>query len=156
MFSKHLLINLSPQKICQKFAQFELWRAPDSIIKTFSKWDKHTLALIKNDNKIVWGNLEIPFLSWVIFNIVFSHEKTGNNSDQNEVSQKGNINRKKASCGFFPKPQIFKLQQVLKFNDICLIWSSPKINLETNFSKFGERQFFSIGTAVNIWHSFTC
>ena len=85
-----------------------------------------------------------------IFNIVFSHEKTGNNSDQNEVFQKGNINRKKASCGFFPEHQIFKLQQVLKFNDICVIWSSPKINLERNFFKFGERQFFSVGTAVNI------
>ena len=31
-------------------------------------------------------------------------------------------------------PLIFKLQQeVRKFNDICVSWSSPKIDLVTNF-----------------------
>ena len=35
---------------------------------------------------------------------------------------------------FAPRPLIFKLQQeVLKFNDICVSWSSPKTDLETNF-----------------------
>ena len=35
-----VLINLSPQKICQKFAQFEIRR----VINIFSNWDKHTLV----------------------------------------------------------------------------------------------------------------
>ena len=34
------------------------------------------------------------------------------------------------------RPLIFKLQQeVLKFSDICVSWSSPKTDLETNFLK---------------------
>ena len=37
---------------------------------------------------------------------------------------------------FVPRPLIFKLhQKVLKFNDLCVSWSSPNTDLETNFSK---------------------
>ena len=40
----------------------------------------------------------------------------------------------KAKHSFVPRPLIFKLQQeVLKFNDICVGWSSPKTDLVTNF-----------------------
>ena len=40
---------------------------------------------------------------------------------------------KKATHGFAPRPLIFKLQQeTLKFNDICVSWSSAKTNLETS------------------------
>ena len=49
---------------------------------------------------------------------------------------------------FAPRSLIFKMQQnVWKFNNICVSWSSPKPNLEMNFSilerfeKFWERQF---------------
>ena len=52
----------SPQNTCQKFALFELRRAPDSVINIFSKWDKRTLVVIINDYKTELGNLEIPFL----------------------------------------------------------------------------------------------
>ena len=61
-----------------------------------------------------------------------------------------NKNNRKATQRFAPRSLIFKLQQeVRKFNDICVGWSPPKTDLETNFfrlrkSKFGERQFFSI------------
>ena len=35
---------------------------------------------------------------------------------------------------FSPRPLILELQQkVLKFSDMCVSWSSPKIDLETNF-----------------------
>ena len=35
---------------------------------------------------------------------------------------------------FLPRPLILELQQiVLKFSDMCVSWSSPKIDLETNF-----------------------
>ena len=53
---------------------------------------------------------------------------------------------------FFPKTLNFNLQQeVLKFSDICMGWSSPKTELEKNFfqlgkSKFRECQLSSIGT----------
>ena len=43
------------------------------------------------------------------------------NSFQNE-------NKGKATQNFAPRPLIFKLQQeVLKFNDIFVSWSSPKL-----------------------------
>ena len=45
-----------------------------------------------------------------------------------------NWNNRKIKHNFAPRPLIFKLQQeVLKFNDICVSWSSPKTDLLTNF-----------------------
>ena len=44
-----------------------------------------------------------------------------------------------------PKPLIFKLQQeVLKFNDIFVSWSSPKTDLETNFLNPENRSFENV------------
>ena len=46
-----------------------------------------------------------------------------------------NKNDRKATHSFAPRSRIFKLQQeVLKFNDMRMSWSSPKIDLNTNFS----------------------
>ena len=43
------------------------------------------------------------------------------NSFQNE-------NKRKATHSFAPRHLIFKLQEdILKFNDICVSWSSPKL-----------------------------
>ena len=40
-----------------------------------------------------------------------------------------NENNRKATHSFAPRHLIFKLQQdVLKFNDICMSWSSPKLS----------------------------
>ena len=51
------------------------------------------------------------------------------------------VNRKSLTR-FFSKPMIFKLQQgVLKSNDICVSWSLPKTDLQTNFFKFGKSKF---------------
>ena len=44
------------------------------------------------------------------------------NSFQNEKNRK-------ATQRFAPRPLIFKLQQVLKFNDIILSWNSPKLTM---------------------------
>ena len=45
-----------------------------------------------------------------------------------------NKNNRKATHRSAPRPLILKLQQeVLKFNDICVSWSSPKTDLVTNF-----------------------
>ena len=45
-----------------------------------------------------------------------------------------NYNNRIATHSFAHKPLIFKLQQeVLRFNDTCVNWSSTKNDLETNF-----------------------
>ena len=43
-------------------------------------------------------------------------------------------NNRKDTHSFVARPLIFKLpQEVLKFNDIRVSWSSPKTELEANF-----------------------
>ena len=45
-----------------------------------------------------------------------------------------NYNNKKTTYAFAPRPLNFKMQQeVLKLNDICMSWRSPKTDLEKNF-----------------------
>ena len=57
-----------------------------------------------------------------------------------------NKNNRKATHNFASRPLIFKLQQeVWKFNDICVSWSSPKTDLETNFLTL-EKQSFEYAT----------
>ena len=56
-----------------------------------------------------------------------------------------NSNNGKVTHSFAPRPLIFKLQQeVLKFDDICVNWSSPKTDLETNFLNLENRSFESV------------
>ena len=53
-----------------------------------------------------------------------------------------NKNIRKATHSFAPRPLNFKLQQkVLKFNDICVNWSSPKPDLETKFLNLENQSF---------------
>ena len=119
------------------------------------KWDKCTLAVIINDFKTVWENLETLFLSWVIFNKIFSLEKSRHNFVKNEISQERNINLKKL---FFSRPLGFKLtKEVLQFNDVYTGWSPTKTDLETKFSNLEnwECQFLSVETlSADIWYSF--
>ena len=64
------------------------------------------------------------------------------NSFQNE-------NKEKATHSFAPRPLIFKLQQeVLKFNDICVSWSSPKTDVATNFLNPENRSFENVSTVT--------
>ena len=45
-----------------------------------------------------------------------------------------NLNNRKATHSFAPRPLIFKFQEeVLKLNNIYVSWSSSKIDLVTNF-----------------------
>ena len=56
-----------------------------------------------------------------------------------------NGNNGKATHGFAPRTLIFKLQQdVLKFNNICVSWSSLQTDLETNFLNPENRRFENI------------
>ena len=51
----------------------------------------------------------------------------------------------KVTHSFVSRPLIFKLQQeVLKFNDIYVSWSSPKTNLVTNFLSLENRSFENV------------
>ena len=60
-----------------------------------------------------------------------------------------NQNNRKATHSFAPRPLIFKLQQeVLKFNNICVSWSSLKTDLGTNFLNLEKHQFFSVVTTL--------
>ena len=54
-----------------------------------------------------------------------------------------NYNNRKAAHSFAPRRLIFKLQQgVLKFNDICMSWNSPKPDLVTKKQKI--ENFFEV------------
>ena len=56
-----------------------------------------------------------------------------------------NENNRKATHSFAPRPLIFKLQQeVLKFNDICVSWSSPKTDLVTNLLNLENRSLENV------------
>ena len=51
-----------------------------------------------------------------------------------------NKNNRKTTHSFAARLLIFKLQQeVWKFNDICMSWSRPKTDLETNFLNLKNR-----------------
>ena len=54
-------------------------------------------------------------------------------------------NNRKAKHAFASRPLIFKLkQEVLKFIDICMSLSFPKIDLETNFLNLENRSFENV------------
>ena len=56
-----------------------------------------------------------------------------------------NRNIRKATHYFAPRPLIFKLEkEVLKFNDNCVSFSSPKTVLETDFLNLENRSFENV------------
>ena len=56
-----------------------------------------------------------------------------------------NKNDRKATYSFAPRPRVFKFQQeVLKFNDICVSWSSPKANLDKKILNLENRSFENV------------
>ena len=53
-----------------------------------------------------------------------------------------NKNNRKVTHAFASRPLIFTLQQeVWKFSDICVSWTFPKTDLETNFLNLENRSF---------------
>ena len=59
-----------------------------------------------------------------------------------------NWNNRKATHSFAPRPLSFKLpQEVLKFNDICVSWSSQKTDLVINFLNLENRSFENIDSS---------
>ena len=53
-------------------------------------------------------------------------------------------NNRKTTHSFAPRPLIKLQQEVLKFNDICVSWSSPKADLERNFLNLENRSFENV------------
>ena len=52
---------------------------------------------------------------------------------------------RRATHSFAPRPLIFMLlQEVLKFIDICVSWSSPKTELVTNFLNLEKQSFENV------------
>ena len=53
-----------------------------------------------------------------------------------------NKNNRKVTQSFAPRPLIFRLQQELqKFNNICVSWSSPKTDLGDELFKLIKSKF---------------
>ena len=116
---------------------------------------KHRVHLSKS----VYGISHFRFCLVFIKVINFSSTKSMGSLKHHNSFQ--NKNNRKASQSFAPRPLIFELQQeVWKFNDICMSWSSIKTDLEMNFFNLENRSFgyvtFPISNfKVNIWHYFT-
>ena len=65
-------------------------------------------------------------------------------------------NNRKVSHSFTVRLLIFKLQRnVWKFNDICVSWSSPKTDLETNFLNLGGACFLEVCSKFSIFKHLT-
>ena len=69
-----------------------------------------------------------------LLNFIFCLAKIMNSLILKRHNSFQNKNDRKATYSFAPRPVIFKLgQEVSKFNNICLSWSSPNTDLWTNF-----------------------
>ena len=66
------------------------------------------------------------------------------------------LNNEKATNSFTHRPLLFKFQQeVWKFNDICVSWSSPKPDLETNCLNLENRNFENVSFCTWLYFSFS-
>ena len=89
------------------------------------------------------------FLGEISIIIILICQKLGTVGPVQQKIKLPSSNRK-ATHSFTPRPLIFKLQEdILKLNDICVSWISPKTGLVRNSfklrkSEFWERQIFSI------------
>ena len=73
-----------------------------------------------------------------LLNFIFLFKKKHGLFDFKTSQFLKNENNRKATHSIALRPLSFKLQQeVRKFNDICVSWSSPKIDLETSFLNLG-------------------
>ena len=110
-----------------------------SILDSYMNWNTSFVSL-----KVCGG---FSIFNSVSFLVVYIFEQNALNLWLHSFQ---NQNRKNTHS-FDLRPLDFKLQQALKFNNICVSWSSQKIDLETNFfklkiSKFQVCHFFSIVT----------
>ena len=120
-----------------KFALFFLSQAPTHHRFTFNSQflfkRKHMVHL----SKTVWGISHFWF-RLVFFKLyIFFSTKSMDSLTLKRHNSFQNKNIRKDTHSFAPRPLVFKLQQeVWKFNDTYVSWSSLKTDLETNFLNF--------------------
>ena len=106
------------------------------IRNSYMSWG-HMVHLSKTVCGIFHLRLRFVFIKFIFFSTKSMDSLTlkCHNSFQNK-------NNWKATQSFDPRPLTFQLQQeVWKFNDICMSWSSLKTALETNFLNLENRSF---------------
>ena len=117
---------------------------------------KHRVCL----SKFMCGIFHFQFRIVFFFYFYFCSTKCMNSLTLKRPNSFQNWNIIKVKYIFTPGLLTFKLQQeVLKFSDICVSWSSPKTELVINFLKPENRIFDNILSQYNFWvnicHSFT-
>ena len=137
MLKKFLLDKINGSKN----ALFFLSGAPTHHSFTFNLWFlyelMHRVLFSKTVSRIFHFWFRFVFIKVYIF-LMDSMTLKPHNSFQS-------WNDRKATYSLAPRSLVFKLQQqVLKFNDICVSWSYPKTNLETNFLNFENRSFENV------------
>ena len=116
---------------------FLLLRAPTHNSFTFNLRSLYALKHKVGFSKTACGIFHFPFHFVFIKTYFFVNKMHGL---ENIIPLKIKIIEKPQS--FAPRSLIFKLQQeVLKFNDFCVSWSSPKTDLVKNFLNLENRNF---------------
>ena len=114
-----------------------------------------TILLLICDSYLSWSPRFVSLKSCVGFSILdsfsfllkfsFFTTKSMDTSTLIDHNSFQNQNNGKATQIFAPRLLIFKLQQeVLKFNDLCVSWSSPKTDPETNLE---NRRFENVSVS---------
>ena len=95
-------------------------------------------------SKLCLGFSIFDSVLFLLLNVIFLFNKKYGLFDFKTSNSLQNQNNRKVTHTFPSRPLIFRLQQeVLKFSDICVSWSSPITDLETNFScVYGDVRYF--------------
>ena len=116
-----------------KNALFFLSRALIHHSFTFNSQFLYELNHKVHHSKTVWGILHHRFRFLFYESLYFCSTKGMDSLTLKRHNSFQNKNNRKATHSFVPRLLIFKLQQkVWKINDICVSWSFPKTELETN------------------------
>ena len=96
---------------------------------SYTSWSKRFISL---KLCVRFSIFDFPFSFLVKF--IFCPTKSIDSMTLKRHNSLQNKNNEKVTLSFTPTPLILKLQQnVLKFNDICLSWSSPKLTWRQTF-----------------------
>ena len=96
---------------------------------SYTSWSKRFISL---KLCVRFSIFDFPFSFLVKF--IFCPTKSIDSMTLKRHNSLQNKNNEKVTLSFTPTPLIFKLQQnVLKFNDIWLSWSSPKLTWRQTF-----------------------
>ena len=127
-----------------KNAFFFLSRTPAHNSFTFNLQLLYELKHMVHISKIVCGILHFRLRLVFIKIYIFVQKKSMDSLTLKHHNSFQNKNRK-ATHNFAPRPLTSKLQQEFwKFIDICVGWSSPKTDLDTNFLNLKNRSFENV------------